>query len=318
MSMSTTDNQLLPADELIELEPTLHVDLADPSAAGSLAALRPGVAPPEGTVASLAGETDTLRRRRLLAASVFLAATYGLLAVWVFASDNPGTLTADGGRLSLRVVLIGLRCLLAAAVAGLLASEAPLARKPLRAVEYVLFLGLTLLIMASQYLVNLDLAHRGPEYVPAILAFIKDGVIQILVLMMIYGTLIPNPPAVAAPALMAMFIGPIAAMFLLGLHPDVAPIVAQLHEAEEAGSNILFLTIGMALAVYGSFLVNGLRTRLHQAQKFGQYRLVRKLGDGGMGEVYLAEHQLLKRPCALKRIKIESGSDPIALARFER
>ena len=37
-----------------------------------------------------------------------------------------------------------------------------------------------------------------------------------------------------------------------------------------------------------------------------------------MGEVYLAEHQLLKRPCALKLIKPEAGSDPMALARFER
>jgi serine/threonine-protein kinase len=32
----------------------------------------------------------------------------------------------------------------------------------------------------------------------------------------------------------------------------------------------------------------------------------------------LAEHQLLKRPCALKLIKPEAGADPIALARFER
>jgi eukaryotic-like serine/threonine-protein kinase len=37
-----------------------------------------------------------------------------------------------------------------------------------------------------------------------------------------------------------------------------------------------------------------------------------------MGEVYLAEHQLLKRPCALKLIKAECGTDPIAVARFER
>ena len=37
-----------------------------------------------------------------------------------------------------------------------------------------------------------------------------------------------------------------------------------------------------------------------------------------MGEVYLAEHQLLKRPCALKLIRPEAGADPIALARFER
>jgi eukaryotic-like serine/threonine-protein kinase len=32
----------------------------------------------------------------------------------------------------------------------------------------------------------------------------------------------------------------------------------------------------------------------------------------------LAEHNLLKRPCALKLIKPEAGSDPIAMARFER
>ena len=117
----------------------------------------------EGTLASLAGETDTLRRRRLLAAAVFLAAAFGVLGVWVFASSNPGTLTAEGSRYSLRLGLIVLRCLLAAAVAGLLASEAPLTRRQLRVVEYVLFLGLTLLLMASQYFVGLDLAHAAPS-----------------------------------------------------------------------------------------------------------------------------------------------------------
>ena len=37
-----------------------------------------------------------------------------------------------------------------------------------------------------------------------------------------------------------------------------------------------------------------------------------------MGEVYLAEHTLLKRPCALKRIRPGSDTDPVTLARFER
>ena len=225
MSTSTTED-LPPAAEVIELEPTMThgagPSLWADSASGSYQP-RPAVAMGEGSLASLAGETDTLRRRRLLAAAVSLAATFGLLLVWVFASDNPGTLTVEGSRYSLRVGLIGLRCLLAAAVAGLLASEAPLTRKQLRAVEYVLFLGLTLLLMASQYFVGLDLMHRGPEYVPIILAFIKDGVIQMLVLMMIYGTLIPNPPAVAARVLVAMFVGPVAVVFLLRLHPDVGP-----------------------------------------------------------------------------------------------
>ena len=37
-----------------------------------------------------------------------------------------------------------------------------------------------------------------------------------------------------------------------------------------------------------------------------------------MGEVYLAEHQLLKRPCAIKLIRPDRAGDPRALARFER
>jgi tRNA A-37 threonylcarbamoyl transferase component Bud32 len=309
---STTD------DELIALEPTHTYDMAGAAATGYLAGTNPGMALPEATLASMVGELDTLRRSRLLAASVFLAATYAILCVWVYASDNPGTLTVSGDRFSLRVVLIGSRCLLAAIVAGLLASELHLSRKQLRAVEYALFLGLTLLIMASQYFVGLDLVERGTDYVPTILAFVKDGVIQTLVLMMIYGTLIPNRPTVAAGVLAAMFIGPVITFIVLSLHPQVGPIVERLSEAEEAGSNILFLAIGTALALYGSFTLNGLRTQLHHARKFGQYQLVTKLGEGGMGEVYLAEHQLLKRPCALKLIKAEAGADPIALARFER
>jgi serine/threonine-protein kinase len=37
-----------------------------------------------------------------------------------------------------------------------------------------------------------------------------------------------------------------------------------------------------------------------------------------MGEVYLAEHQMMKRPCAVKLIRPEKAGDPRMLARFER
>ncbi len=314
--MSTTHE--LSDDEVIDLEPTIAMEVEDGGGRASPVPFSFASSASEGTSSSFVGKTEVLRRQRLLAASVFLAATFSILTAWTFISDNPGTLAADGSSYSLRVGLLALRCLLTAAVAGLLAGEIPFTRKQLRAIECVLFLGLTLLAMATIYFVGSDLMARGPDYAPIILASAKDGVIQMLVLMMIYGMLIPNPPAVAAKMLALMFLGPVVAVFLLRANPEIAPMLEFLGQAEESGTNILFLAIGTLLAIYGAFLVNGIRTQLHEALKFGQYRLIRMIGSGGMGEVYLAEHALLKRPCALKLIKPEAGADPVALGRFER
>ena len=60
------------------------------------------------------------------------------------------------------------------------------------------------------------------------------------------------------------------------------------------------------------------QTAKQAVRELGQYRLRRKLGQGGMGEVYLAEHQLLKRPCAIKRIHPKYLDNAEQLKRFER
>lgn len=49
-----------------------------------------------------------------------------------------------------------------------------------------------------------------------------------------------------------------------------------------------------------------------------RYRLIRRLGAGGMGVVYLAEHRLMQRPVALKVINPGLVQNPMAVERFRR
>ena len=46
--------------------------------------------------------------------------------------------------------------------------------------------------------------------------------------------------------------------------------------------------------------VSAKKRMLNDGELFDKYRIIRLLGRGGMAEVYLAEHLLLKQQCALK------------------
>ena len=81
---------------------------------------------------------------------------------------------------------------------------------------------------------------------------------------------------------------------------------------------VLLLAIVVLTGVVGVRTIGTLRSEAFAAKQLGQYRLKQKLGSGGMGEVYLAEHQMMKRPCAVKLIRPEKAGDPQMLARFER
>jgi len=291
-------------DDLIELEPTMQFEL------GSAMEIRSGagVGIMEGSLASLAGEIHTLRRRRLGAAALFLTAVFAVLFVWSLFAHRPEHW--------LVTLMVCLRFLIAAGCAGLIMSRISLTPGKVRAVEYVLFGSFTLILVFTQYMVNTEFLREGDA--AGVVLRMKNGVLGMFALMVIYGMFIPNDPRSTAKVVLTMALAMLVGFVLLLENSDAVELVDELRSTEQAGSNVLFLMIGAALSIYGTYVLNGLRSQLHDARKFGQYQLRQKLGAGGMGEVYLAEHQLLKRPCALKLIKPEAGADPMALARFER
>jgi serine/threonine-protein kinase len=77
------------------------------------------------------------------------------------------------------------------------------------------------------------------------------------------------------------------------------------------------LVLAVAAALWSGFSLLRLRGELGGQRKLGPYRLERAIGEGGMANIYLARHDLLKRPCAVKLLKPSRATDEM-VARFER
>jgi serine/threonine-protein kinase len=79
---------------------------------------------------------------------------------------------------------------------------------------------------------------------------------------------------------------------------------------------LLLCVVPIVLSSFGSQTIYGLRRQANVARQLGQYKLERKIGGGGGGEVYLAHHVLLRRPTAVKLLRPDRiGADNIS--RFE-
>ena len=79
--------------------------------------------------------------------------------------------------------------------------------------------------------------------------------------------------------------------------------------------------LGAVLGIVISGLIFRISVEASRARELGSYRLVERLGSGGMGEVWRAEHRMLARPAAIKLIRTDgssAGSSREVQRRFER
>jgi serine/threonine-protein kinase len=150
-----------------------------------------------------------------------------------------------------------------------------------------------------------------------------DGVSWVCVWFLIVPIIVPMTPgrtlvatlgsAATVPGLVAL------SAAVNGTPPSVAPWFGDVIVDSLVATGICAL-----LALFGSRLVYRLTRDLSRAQQLGSYQLVRRIGAGGMGEVWQARHQLLRRPAAIKLIRPEmlGGTEARAprevLRRFER
>lgn len=253
-------------------------------------------------------ELRWLLQQRLRAASIVLVGGFGLFFIRSLLLHRLESLTVLFHALILVLLMLSL---------GLLSSTWRPTLRELRIYEVGLFAAVTVFFMAGQYVQMLRYV-RWPNSM-LFLAATKSTVLCALLVMLSYAIFIPNTWRRAALVIVPMAAVPLVVLLALAvLHPDSSAMLAQVASLDQVTEHGLFLLLGAFTAIFGAGTMHALRVEVREARMLNQYRLGRRLGGGGMGEVYLAEHRMLKRPCAVKLIRPERAADAHTLARFER
>ncbi len=238
------------------------------------------------------------------------------------------------------VALASLTLAALAACAGYLVWAPPLSEQTLRVLEIAVF-GLMAVFFAYWHFALLTAspfdagferaglaagAPPGPAGEPlrdqlaqtTVLAAAALIHINWFVLIVFHGVLVPNTLWRGV----GITLGMVAAAILISIVASAVHPPTRQNALPLFAISVTLLGAASGLSIFGTAKTEALRrevqTALEAVRELGQYRLKRKLGQGGMGEVYLAEHHLLKRPCAIKRIHPRYLNNPEQIRRFER
>ncbi|MEP7324398.1 MAG: serine/threonine-protein kinase [Gemmatimonadota bacterium] len=171
-----------------------------------------------------------------------------------------------------------------------------ISRNPKRDPRFILNLGLgyeVLTAAAIGYANHWLVQSPGDEH----------GVSWIAIVILLFAAVLPTLPRFTLwAALISACMDPISWLLWLAhqgvLHPVGSTIATALflHAPN-------FICVGVAVVI--SHIFTGLGHQVKKARELGAYELDTRLGTGGMGEVWRANHRLLARPAAIKLIRAE-------------
>src|SRR5215471_13964313 len=184
------------------------------------------------------------------------------------------------------------------------------------AVETVLTLGLVFEVAASFGIAAAQFLDGSRYAVDKPWA----GLSWVAVWMSSFTVIIPSPPRKALAAALASAASvPLTAGFVMAM--NLTPV--RLSPLRFFNVLVLPYLLVVLIAYVGARVVYNLGTELNRAHELGSYQLVKRLGEGGMGEVWQAKHRFLARPAAIKLMRPEMlGSSSVERQslslRFER
>lgn len=150
------------------------------------------------------------------------------------------------------------------------------------------------------------------SYVILMMAPNPERADQVLALLLVTIVLVLRASLIPAPTVATTIIGLLSVSFPVALSLHVLPDLEFVYHFWIGVMGAVVVTV----TTVTSFTIYGLHRRMQVAKRLGQYQLDHRVGQGGMGEVYLAQHSLLQRPTAIKLLRDVTSAS--ARARFRQ
>jgi eukaryotic-like serine/threonine-protein kinase len=209
-----------------------------------------------------------------------------------------------------------------AGLAFYLSRPSPLTLRRLRFLELVMVISLASFLAFYQARALIEFSLEND--LTRAQSVMKNFVLLTSILILTYGIYVPKSWQRAAIVSGILAIVPLTTILTVCLlYPDDLQWAFERRDLRVIplrswGVDAVFLLFLAAISAFGARTISRLREQVVEARQLGQYRLGRRIGSGGMGDVYLAEHQLLKRPCAVKLIRRSEMLRSETVRRFER